>query len=594
MVDINSFKKDELLSRIQSLKDELQTLEHQHNETIFLDSLLNMNNDQIISLARQYNIDEEDIIKKVTLYKECLNLSEESISLYSVIIKKCKIQLSEIILRLNHIIEEKLKDKKNRIQSIKEELEILETIYDYLYENRDSIEDITSILKKLSLDEEEKIVLSRRITLYKIGLVNIEREELEVSNEVYDEEDLFEKEKSENYDLVLELIKEYKEYFELLDVSTDIEDLSLYVDEDELNEINNLDYIDLEDLMCYIYSLITLIRDCSKEDKDKYIDKINYLKKKFFANDLLAMKEKLLARKDFLETLYKLYNDDVPKYSKLIELVNNLKKNNNLLLSRDILNSIFSIINDNTEIINEDDEDKKTIRSILLFDYDKNGEPYITTDLDPRNIVNKELFGRELEIAIEDLTKVLIDLIYRGDMETITNITSSTKNNSNRLVSAVKKDLKGEKKTAMYRIKPSLTSAARVVERKFVIHQGTPLFNKVVNIVKEILPNAEIEENKDFVIVLVYEATFKKADLEIYDEVNKRYNTSRITDFISKLVANENKEPSKEDLNLLKGYLKDSFDSMMNLDKENNPESPFDFSEVRKLYSSKRVQKEMN
>ena len=593
MINLSNIEKDSLIKQIEDLKKELTILDNEHYETVFLDSVLQMDDEQIEELAKQYNIDYEDFLKTIKLYKECLALSEESVPMYSITIKTAKIKIERIIILINNAIKDKLDKKKEKNESIKEDIAKIETIIDYIYENKNNIKEVLEVLKSLPIDEREKVELSRRIALKRMEVVLESKKEhivVETPTEFINENVLFEKKKSENYDLVISLIEKYKDFFDVVGLDTQIDNLSLYVEDDELDEIKSLTSISFDDAVCYLYTLITMIRDCKESEKDKYIELIDFLYNNFLDPELLIKTRNLLANKEQLDSLYKLIYMDMYKYEEYYELLSKLKSDDKLLIAKDKLNFILSLVSKIGPIEQETTKDKKDIKGFVLFDYDRSGKTYVTSDLDP-NKNSKVLFGRELEIAIEEVNKMITDLFVYGEMETLINITSSTSNNSNRLVSPVYRDLNKKKKTDMYRLKPSISSSARIIERKFIIHHGTPVFNQVISIIKEILPYVNIDEEKDFILYIAYEISFKKANTDLYDESIRRYDSSSLTDFIKRMISNENEELSESDYKLLKEFFKDSIESIMSLDKEKNKDSLLDFSVIKELSDSKKIKR---
>ncbi len=593
MINLSNIEKDSLIKQIEDLKKELTILDNEHYETVFLDSVLQMNDEQIEELAKQYNIDYEDFLKTIKLYKECLALSEESVPMYSITIKTAKIKIERIIILINNAIKDKLDKKKEKNESIKEDISKIETIIDYIYENKNNIKEVLGVLKSLPIDEREKVELSKRISLKRMEVVLESKKEhvvVETPTEFINENVLFEKKKSENYDLVISLIEKYKDFFDVVGLDTQIDNLSLYVEDDELDEIKSLTSISFDDAVCYLYTLITMIRDCKESEKDKYIELIDFLYNNFLDPELLIKTRNLLANKEQLDSLYKLIYMDMYKYEEYYELLSKLKSDDKLLIAKDKLDFILSLVSKIGPVEQETTKDKKDIKGFVLFDYDRSGKTYVTSDLDP-NKNSKVLFGRELEIAIEEVNKMITDLFVYGEMETLINITSSTSNNSNRLVSPVYRDLNKKKKTDMYRLKPSISSSARIIERKFIIHHGTPVFNQVISIIKEILPYVNIDEEKDFILYIAYEISFKKANTDLYDESIRRYDSSSLTDFIKRMISNENEELSESDYKLLKEFFKDSIESIMSLDKEKNKDSLLDFSVIKELSDSKKIKR---
>jgi len=224
------------------------------------------------------------------------------------------------------------------------------------------------------------------------------------------------------------------------------------------------------------------------------------------------------------------------------------------------------------------EENKIVLNGFVLCDFDENNQPYVLSDLDPNgknNLIDESMAPNDLNKGYVSYNKLLNDLFLLGNTEKLSN--NDNRGLRDRLNEAICWDLSSrdhDNETGMYRLKNDVNGAERFIEKKVVIHYGTVMYDQVVGIIREILPNIEFVESKDISLYLNFASAMKVSDTKVYSVAINRYR--RKSPLYKMFIEDKNKEQlTDNECKLLKDIINMSLDAFLKLE-EINPNLHFD------------------
>lgn len=547
MPEITEFDKGALLKIIEELNQQKEELNHQI-ERIKLENLEGLTKEEITKIFNNNGITNETTINKVIQYSQFTKNFFSILNKFKSNTRELKKEAESAISLANDNINKKNNQNKEKIDKINNDIYIVTQIYNYLYITNSSA-NIIEVINNIQISDQEKLELAQ-----KIAKKNIEISKTTTNIETITE---IEEIRYENEELVKELLEKYKEIFQKEGLGTKIEDLIII--EDNYEEILNSQNIDNSEIIMYIFSLVAEIQNCSAQDKDKYLEFIKRFEDKL-ANTKKVNPSKLISKIEEIENQLKsIYqsqeyqNMDQEKISNIQSECINIrnkyideKASYNLETFQKDVETISNLYVELMALVgekhHEQEKTKHQIKAFILNDYaEKEEYPYILTDLSyssPRSMIDQGV-NQKLPIACQDLSKMVKDIFYLGDMEESLNANSSSANILNKLIAAVTIKKGNKEKTGMYRIKPSVSSDARIIEKRYVIHHDTKLFKQLTSIIMECLPQAQINTEENFKLYINFVSALKAADESCYGEAIKRYNRSKLRKLVESAIEKE-------------------------------------------------------
>ena len=208
------------------------------------------------------------------------------------------------------------------------------------------------------------------------------------------------------------------------------------------------------------------------------------------------------------------------------------------------------------------------LNGFVLFDFDENGKPYVMSDLDlqnSHNLIDVSNEQNKINSSFSDYSKLINDLLIYGEPEILNGEIPS---NIERILDKVYLDNERNKPTKMIRIRPRRNSLVRFVTQKVVLRSDTEIFKQVLSIIKEILPNAQIDTNKDFVLYVNIASLIKGEATDSYNVCINRYNRKSL--LYKLLLENIHKSSlTDEECSLLKDIVHMSMNAYYELEKKN-------------------------
>lgn len=316
----------------------------------------------------------------------------------------------------------------------------------------------------------------------------------------------------------------------------------------------------------------------------KFVDKI--IDNKNIFNTLTQMQKTVedLINYASANNIQDYFNKLVVKQAKIIEIIQvvNTQGLNDLTIN-EVINSLTSSIQEIYENIHGTKKkdntkmEKVELESFVLFDVDDKGQSYvISRDLNrkyPKNFVDDSLTQEEITSGFHDYVKLIYDLHVLGQPEIVfTNTPHMSK-----IMDHVFLDPENRKsKTPMKRIRPLPRSFSRFVDEKIILYPGTPMYEQVSTIFKEMFPWITFSNNGQLVLYINFASGIKRVEEDLYDVAIARYK-NRISVY-KKLSesGNTNVKLTDEECNLLRELIKISVNVCDELSKL-HPEVKFEF-----------------
>lgn len=587
MSEITDLNEATLLNLIEELNQQKEQFNYQVGK-IKLEDLEKLNEEEITAIFNNNGVTNEETINQVIQYIQFTRNFFNILKFFQSNTKELKSKAESAISIVNANIDNKNKEEMDKINK---KIYIITQIYNYLYKPNSNV-NIVEVINNLEISDQEKIELSKKIARMNIELSK-NRPNVESKNDI--EEITY-----ENEELVNHLLEKYKDIFEKEGLGT-----KLLVIEDNYEEALNLQNIDESDTIMYIFSLVAEIQNCSAEEKDKYLELIKKFEdkldsiRKIDPSILINNIEKI---ENLLRIIYQSPNYQITDQEKIakmqsetINIRNKYNSGNYMPTPEEFKKDIETISSFLVELmampdVQRNPEQENTthqIKGFILNDYaQEEDSPYILTDLDPsstRNMIDQGV-NQKIQIACQDLSKMVKDIFYFGDMEEALNANSSSDNTLNKLISQVK-DKKGSRKnTGMYRIKPSTSSCARIIEKKYIIHHETKLFKQLTSIIMEFLPHAKIDSKEDFKLYINFVSALKAGDESCYGEAKKRYNQSKLRKLLESAIEREEIGLTPEEEEMFRKIISasiNSFNQVENLNEKCKYDFDLDKIQIR-------------
>ena len=433
------------------------------------------------------------------------------------------------------------------------------------------------------------------------------------------------------------ILNKYKMIFKNNNFSSNIEEISeSFSLEEILDDIEN-SHMDIDNYLILIAILIYKIKDINitPEEAQKYVDLlINYdsiydfnitetIKlREYYIHELEIFNKKVNDIYSILNRLNLTTDDTYNKLSDLRHEMNLIKEKIDNLdkspfmeiddIKKDIDNILSTIkyLHDNLiKSLGDKTESKSSqIKSFILFDIDKiTGKPYIYNDIlgkketvEEQAIISSDASSYDINYQYT-ISKLIKDLMTYGTCEYMLSVISSSANKSEKVEQQVcQKEANGkvnrDKKTELWRIRPTPTSNIRFVDKKIVIPCGTELFYQVKEAIQKHLPKSKIADNEDFVIIVNIICGVKKTDETLYSEAIDRYERKESFP-LSLFYENGNykkssrkpvqlkKKLSEEDLKKLDELIKSSLQLFSEMSKQ---DSNYNFDFINDMSGDKK------
>lgn len=224
------------------------------------------------------------------------------------------------------------------------------------------------------------------------------------------------------------------------------------------------------------------------------------------------------------------------------------------------------------------EKDKKVIlNGFVLSDFNNDGKPYILSDLDLKGkMIDKAIELNKLKKGFESYSKLVNELFLIGNTEKLNN-NDAQGYNTDRLNEPVYYDPNSrahDNETGMYRLKYDRNGVERFVEQRIVLHHGTRKYQQVLDIIKEVLPDVEFDNSKDFNLYINFASAMKLSDTDMYSAAINRYKNK--SPLYNLFIGDKNKEElSLQECKLLKEMINMTLDAFLELEKI-NPNLYFD------------------
>ena len=269
----------------------------------------------------------------------------------------------------------------------------------------------------------------------------------------------------------------------------------------------------------------------------------------------------------------------------LSSLQNKLLQYENLILSerefdevnKELLSCFTDIDNIKMRLVNKKYDTENNLNNILLrgfvlCDFDEENQPYILSDLEPskkNKMIDASIEPKKVKKGYEDFSRLINDLFMFGNTEKLDN--NDGQGNTERVCDAVWYDPNERtKKTGMYRIKWDKVGVERFVEQRIVLHTGTVMYEQVINIIREIVPNVLFDSSMDVNLYINYASALKRDDKGLYNVAINRFDRRSPLYKLFNVPKNKT-ELSNEECELLKDIIHASLDAFSKL-KDINPD----------------------
>ena len=535
--------------------DYIDELIHENNEIISKleeEKIIKSTFDEFISsdsiererLLKQYNITgiayKLDIISNYFYWKDLNNdfKFDNSLKNLTVEVRKIFDELISSIDSVNKSIVDKITEYKEFTADLTSIKEILKSIKEYKVDNYDKISEVYAILahyklKNDLLDDGKLCLLLSSISdyLFNLNNVNIETFEEKIEEEKPSLQKTNDDIKNKVIDIVNTLSDSNSKYYlsgfsygefnkEYLD---DVKDIIKEGGYDSTNFI----------LIVGIY-INEILNNSNNEFYPELCKLIDMYKKSVDRKNEIDSKVRELSDKiESLDNIKSFYIDNLKSF------LNDVKGNTAFLINdeyyRITIKQLSVYIQEiDKEFISEKKQRKPitTLNNFVLFARNENNNPYFLLDLfdEKRNLIDSRLSSFDYSKEYNDL---LLDLFEYGEPSYMKSIDSKTSTGSDRVVMHIfnttkKGEVDRKNPTDMWRVRPTLSSHIRFVERKIVIPRNKKIYKQVVEIVKKCLPHIKIDETKDFTFIVNMGTAVKKADVDLYQESIKRYDSNKL------------------------------------------------------------------
>lgn len=221
----------------------------------------------------------------------------------------------------------------------------------------------------------------------------------------------------------------------------------------------------------------------------------------------------------------------------------------------------------------EVEKKKVDLKGFVLFDLDRNYQPYVISDLDKKNknMIDDSIESKDLACGFKDYSKLMDDLLRYGKPSIMRNETPVF---VGKILDKVYYDPSSRKHpTGMVRIRPIRNTVARFIEQRVVLEKGTEIHNQVSDIISEILPLTNINKNEDFVIYINYASGMKRKDEGTYDIAINRFDRATV---LRRMFMNGKTSLTSEECKMLRELVMKSVDAYFALE-DINPDIKFNF-----------------
>ena len=268
--------------------------------------------------------------------------------------------------------------------------------------------------------------------------------------------------------------------------------------------------------------------------------------------------------------------------SEVLSLIN-LVTDNNYDVSYEY--SYNEYLNIYKSYIKEDKEDfeKVGLCGFVLFDFDSKNNPYILEDLNiksRKNMIDSSLKQGEIVSGFKDYSNLIRDLLIHGVPEVMINGITAY---GDRIMGDVFYNVDKRETTGMIRIRPLRNSPVRFVCKELVLYPKTESHSQVTNLLKEILPNVQIDLNEKFSLFVNFGSALKRGDTDSYSVVIKRF---QVQSALYKLLFSKSpiERFSDDELNVIRDIILMTLDAYKELE---NYHENLDFSIINSLGGAK-------
>lgn len=219
--------------------------------------------------------------------------------------------------------------------------------------------------------------------------------------------------------------------------------------------------------------------------------------------------------------------------------------------------------------INSNENKRVELKGFILFDFDENNQTYVVSDLDlnnKNNLIDKMLLHDKVNASFEDYNMLVHDLLVYGNLRIL-------KDGSPYYIDRVLDNIYYNKdnrnhQTGMVRMRPLRNSMVRFISQKVLLHPNTEMYSQVVGIIQEVMPNVDIDINKEFSLYINFCSAIKKYETDSYDEAINRYlrKSPLYKLFLEK---NDKTKLTSEECNLLRDIINMSMDAYSELEEKN-------------------------
>ena len=608
---LNKFLED----KVKEYQEVISDLEKKLIQKIDFNSFIELSQEELIRLFSNCNISNPDeVLRIINNYKDFSgNIN------FSALFDYLNSQINNIIIKINDNIEIKNNKNLTEITRIKEQINIITSIYELLNNNKkitnEELENLMNSLLLLEISDDAKLLISHNIC--EIFVYGKQKSEISTNDEGLTDEELVEVEtfeeiasraeaeaENENKPLIPEhdISEERKKYIEITKKIVNQHNvINDYITDKYAEYLKEFEK-DISKEESFIYAkigyLIYKINDLSIPDSEisKIVEELKTIIEKI--DNSQRIKESLLQKISELEKKLPIISEDKTYYNTIKYKLEGWKSTitNTFIIEQDdsIIKQIEKHYNIIINEINKKDDSNVQIKAIVLFD-EINGAPIILENLfGEKPLVDDKLNDRQYVTCMEELDRLINNLFTEGKPESLNNTLTNGSVPKGKVddiiyrpVTKRIKNMQADRNdpTSMHRIRPKKSSNVRFAEQLIQIEKETTLYNQLTPIIERYYPNYNTGTEKLYIYINLG-AALKQVDADLYENCVSRYDKNKIE--LLKIFyddyrrTNEYKPKLKvslnqEELDIFEKYVKSSKETLKKLEEKSKW---FDFKNI--------------
>lgn len=561
----------------QKLENEIKDIKKNITRPYDSSYIIKLSKEEIEKIFYSYGFDNyQEIAIKIIIYNQLINNEEKVKASFSKHITLLNESISTHIDELNSIINDRAKVEYDKIELLNQEIEKIKHVNSIIFSDKESLseeeyEEIIDFISNLKISDDSKLLLIRNVAIH------ISEKQKSIVN--HQEEALRTRIKSEAKEI-------YEEFFiktNKLEEFKNIKDSEAAFTREEIEEYAEDGY----ELETFAHALLIEIQTIEQEQD---IEKLKYSRDRLLElvrmyNKYIELKQDIEDIKNIMSDIYINGNTSIPaeELNKIYEFIYPIQELK-IQSSYDFEDQIKNI---KTKLGQTDSNGntKIPIKSFVLFPYDDvTNEPYFVNDIINKKMIDDSTDAYSSGSYIKDIPEVFHEIITNGNVEYLESTNSSTQNFSEKIISQIcHLDNKGRvnrnNKTDMWRIRPLRNSELRFAEKRIILKKDTPIYNQIINILKEYMKNISVNEDEDFTLSINYCIGLKKTDGDLYKAaISRRYGKNTEGNIINNILSKD--ELTDEELSYIDTVIKKSIETY-NIIRGYDPN--YDFSYIDRM-----------